>query len=175
MDRLFGEDKALNSGATLPAEVRKNLDAARAGDAHAQFLLAEQYCAGLIIPLDHVEALKWYRQSAKQGNRDAQHKLGEIYYTGYGIEQDYKEAARWYRLAAEQGDTEAQYILGLIYYNGHGFPKDYVCAHKWWAVAASNGLQRAAPKRDLVESSLSESDLAAARRQIADWHNEHQS
>ncbi len=45
---------------------------AAAGDARAQFALANHYYGGLDVPQDYSEALIWYSKSANQGFAPAQ-------------------------------------------------------------------------------------------------------
>ena len=68
------------------------------GEAWAQQILGNSYAAGLGLPKNYTEAMKWFRLAADQGNADAQFSLGAGYHTGQGALQDYVEAIRWYRL-----------------------------------------------------------------------------
>jgi TPR repeat protein len=112
---------------------------AESGDATAQYNLGVAYEQGEVVPLDYVEAAKWYRKAAEQGHADAQNNLGAYYFVGRGIPQDYVEAVKWYRKAAEQGHAVAQYNLGLSYHLGKGTPQDYAEAAKWYRNAAEQG------------------------------------
>ena len=87
--------------------------AAEAGHSKAQFLVAELcYWFGAGVPLDYVEAAKWYRKAAEQGDATAQFALATCYQFGEGVPQDSVEAAKLYRLAADQGNWEAKLLLG---------------------------------------------------------------
>ena len=79
---------------------------------NAQYDLGVRYDAGLGVPKDVAEAMRWYRLAAEQGNADAQCSLGLMYAHGEGISEDCAEAVRWFRPAAEQGHAEGQTIAG---------------------------------------------------------------
>jgi hypothetical protein len=79
---------------------------AEAGDAAAQFALAEYYLARE----DDAAMLRWLRESACRGYPVAQISLGTLYATGDGVPQDHLEAYLWFARAAEQGDPEARWM-----------------------------------------------------------------
>ena len=112
---------------------------AQQGQVSAQFNLAVKYWAGIGIPADDIEAVRWYRSAAEQGLALAQVSLGFMYATGDGVPEDDAEAARWYRLAAEQGIASAQLDLGRMYDNGTGVPEDDAEAARWYRLAAEQG------------------------------------
>jgi uncharacterized protein len=116
---------------------------AEKGNAVAQGYLGILYEWGLGVPLDHANAVKWYRLAAEQGNSEAQEKLGNMYYSGQGVAQDYTEAASLYQLAADQGNAGAQHNRGVVYREGQGVQKDFFEASKWFRKAADQGLASA--------------------------------
>jgi TPR repeat protein len=91
---------------------------AKAGDAQAQFDLANSYFNGVEIPQDYAQAVFWYRQSSNKGFAPAQNQLGNMYEHKFGLPRDYKRALAYYRLAASQGYALGQYDLGLLFENG---------------------------------------------------------
>ena len=104
------------------ADIQK---AAAAGDAQAQFALANDYFRRRYVTLNYAEMLSWYRKSAAQGFAPAQNQLGSMYENNVGVGQDYKRAATYYRLAANQGFAPAQYNLAGLFEAGHGVHRDY--------------------------------------------------
>src|ERR1700693_1196262 len=82
-------------------------EAAAAGDARAQFSLANQYYQCLGVPQDYAQAVLWYGKSANQGFAPAQNQLGNMYEHKFGVPRDYKRAIAYYRSAANPG-----YALG---------------------------------------------------------------
>ena len=119
--------------------VEKCNTAANQGDLKAQNLVGLIYDEGLGVPVDHLEAMKWFRKSANQGYDKAQCNLGRMYFNGRGVSRDYNEAAKWYNKAAEQGFAYAQNNLGSMYYDGRGVSRDYDEAAKWFIKAAEQG------------------------------------
>ena len=157
---------------TMPVNVEDLAAKVKAGDAGAQFALAEYYSA---------EGFKWYQQAAEANNVEAQRKLG-ILYNGEGViapdeakslgwfaraadngdavsqralglkaaaggmdtsAADGALAVKWLTLAADQGDAEAQYWLSMLY-NGWGeIPADAELALKWETASAVQGHPRA--------------------------------
>jgi TPR repeat protein len=113
------------------------------GDAGAQCYLGNMSSAGVGVPQDDSEAVKWYRLAAEQGYAPAQYCLGNMSSTGKGVPQDDSEAVKWYRLAAEQGDAAAQLILAVAYDTGKGVPQDDSEAVKWYRLAAEQGIAAA--------------------------------
>lgn len=84
----------------LPAET---VQRAEAGDAAAQFKLAEHYRA-----LEQPEPmLHWLRESAQRGYPLAQTSLGVLHLNGDGVPLDRAEAYAWFTLAADQGEPGA--------------------------------------------------------------------
>ncbi|HUW26914.1 MAG TPA: tetratricopeptide repeat protein [Gallionella sp.] len=112
---------------------------AEQGVSEAQFILGSIYEAGIGVPQNYTEAVKWYRRAAEQGNTKAQSKLGAMYDIGIGVPQDYTEVIKWWRLAAEQGDAFAQCNLAAKYDHGKVVPRDFKEAVKWYRLAAEQG------------------------------------
>ncbi len=84
----------------LPAETVRR---AEAGDAAAQFALADRYRA-----LEQPEPmLRWLRESARRGDPLAQTSLGVLYLDGDGVPLDRVEAYAWFHLAADRGESDA--------------------------------------------------------------------
>ena len=86
--------------APLSPELRQR---AEAGDAAAQFALAEHHRGDD----DPTVMLRWLRASARQGYPLAQASLGVLYSAGDGVPQDRLAAYAWLARAAAQGEPEA--------------------------------------------------------------------
>jgi hypothetical protein len=82
---------------------------AEAGDAKAQFDLAEAYWEGTGVPKDPAKGLDWLKKSASQGYAGAQVTLGVFYQNGVQVAKDPHEAASWFRKAARQSATDAKH------------------------------------------------------------------
>jgi TPR repeat protein/membrane associated rhomboid family serine protease len=118
-------------------------EAARQGNAVAQYNLGVRYRDGVGLPQDYKEAVDWFRKAAEQGFALAQSNLGNLYASGRGVPGDAQEAVRWLRKGAEQGLAAAQFNLGLMYLDGHGVPQDDQQAVAWFSKAAEQGFASA--------------------------------
>jgi hypothetical protein len=125
------------------ASTSNTQQAASAGNAQAQFDLANEYFSARYATLDYVDILTWYRKSAAQGFAPAQNQLGSMYENDIGVLQDYKHAATYYRLAANQGFAPAQFNLAALFEAGHGVKHDYKQALTWYRKAADQNLSSA--------------------------------
>ena len=103
----FGEESLFN--------MQTLKDRAVQGDADAQFRHGLRYYAGLGMPQDYVEAMKWFLLAANQEHADAMFHLGEMYENSRGISESgqsyserYIQAHMWYNLAAAKGTGEVQ-------------------------------------------------------------------
>jgi len=99
------------------------LHKAQAGDAKAQYDLADRYFEGAGMAKDPKQGLVWLRKSAGQGYVGAEATLGFFYQKGFyqnGVEiaPDAQEAANWYRKAARQNNTKAQTRLSEMLAQG---------------------------------------------------------
>jgi TPR repeat protein len=102
----------------------------------AQVQLGDMYDSGLGIPVDHAEAMRWYRRAAEDGDAFAQWLLGTKYIDGINVVPDEAQGVKWFRRSANQGYVAGQYRLGLLYRKGKFLPQDAVLAHMWFNLAA---------------------------------------
>ena len=81
---------------------------ALAGNAEAQFHLANLYSGGLgSLPMDSGRAARLMRSAAAQGLAKAQFMMGHYHEEGVGVWPDRDEALVWYRRAAKGGHPMA--------------------------------------------------------------------
>jgi localization factor PodJL len=118
-----------------PASLRQ---AAMRGEASAQFEIAARFAAGMGVPRDLPEAVRWYGRAAAQGMALAQYRLGMLHERGWGTAPDPERARVWYGRAAEQGNVKAMHNLAVLSVSGGR--SDYATAAKWFAKAADLGL-----------------------------------
>lgn len=118
-------------------------EAAKQGDAEAQYQLGECYYNGNGVRKDFFAAADWYRKAAEQGHADAQFMFGRCCYHGEGISKDYGVAFEYYRKAAEQDHAKGQCGLGYCYYDGEGVEENKEEAVKWYRKAAEQGIPEA--------------------------------
>ena len=120
---------------------------AAAGDADAQFNLAQAYKLGKGIAPDLKRAEELYLKAAQQGHLQAADTYGLLLFqTGR------REAAMaWLVPSAERGEPRAQYVLAVAHYNGDLLPKDPIRAYALMTRAAAAGL-------DVAKSTLASMD-----------------
>jgi TPR repeat protein len=87
---------------------------AQEGDPVAQFNMGVRYAEGQGVPLDFIEAARWYSAAADQGDAPAQFNLGLLFYQGQGVERNLDYAYELFRLAALQGDSRARAGLDAV-------------------------------------------------------------
>ena len=90
------------------------LEAAQAGEAHAQNQLGNLYYVGLGVETDYQRALGWYWKAASQGHIEAQLNMGHLYAQGLGVPLDPLRAFGWYRVAERSGSEKAKGLMRLI-------------------------------------------------------------
>lgn len=76
---------------------------AKQGKAHAQLYLGFAYLRGHGVPIDYVEAARWFRMAAEQGEGRAQYWLGRLYREGKNVGLNKSEALQWIEAAKKQG------------------------------------------------------------------------
>ena len=120
---------------------------AAAGDADAQFNLAQAYKLGKGVAPDLKRAEELYRQAAQQGHLQAADTYGlMLFQTGR------REAAMpWLVASADRGEPRAQYVLAVAHNNGDLVTKDPVLAYALMTRAAAAGL-------DVAKSALATMD-----------------
>ena len=95
-----------------------HLASAKAGDAKAQYAVADMYRKGRGTLANDQEALSWYIRAARQGMRRAAYKAGYLYLHSESVTSSPIKALPWLKMAADSGYSPAQYELGLLYSTG---------------------------------------------------------
>jgi TPR repeat protein len=124
--------------------------------------------AGLGIPRDLTQAVRWYASAADQGEPLAQNDLGMLYKLGGGVPKNPSMALDLFKKAAAQCEAEAQFNIGLLYLIGVDGPADYVKAYAWFEVAAKSSndetRRQAEGKVAFVALKLDSQQIAEAQR-----------
>ena len=93
-------------GHTPTSDFENTLEAAKRGDAMAQFRLGLMYNEGRGVPKSSARAMEWFQKIEQQGNAKAQWNLGRIYFYGtVDLPQDQQKGCRLWRTAARQRYT----------------------------------------------------------------------
>jgi TPR repeat protein len=98
--------------------------------------LGKAYYAGLGVPRDYKESLKWLHKAEKNGNIDAACRIGKIYRKGLGVDACHKKAMEWFLKGYHKGNKMATMCLGQAYLYGTGVKKDINVAEKYFKVHA---------------------------------------
>jgi TPR repeat protein len=144
--------------------------AADQGLAEAQFFLGLMYRDGEGISQDSAQAAAWYRKAAEQGNAYGQYNLGYLHANGWVVSNpDAGTFVTWFWKAAQQGYAPAQAMLGAMYAKGDGVSKDLVAAYMWSSLSAAQGDETGKTNRDLLESRMSNEQIAEAQKLSREW------
>lgn len=137
---------------------------AKAGDADAQYELAEMYYLGSGIPENATQTVIWMSKSAEQGNANAQVVLGVMYARGKkGLSENDAESIKWLRKSAEQGNASGQFHLGSRYYTSYLTKKideDGVKAYVWFSMAKTQGNPSGKEFTDTVKGRMNARQIA---------------
>ena len=134
----------------FPRAVAEWQKPAAAGDADAQFNLAQAYKLGKGVAPDLKRAEELYLRAAQQGHLQAADTYGLLLFqTGR------REAAiSWLTASAERGEPRAQYVLAVAHYNGDLVPKDPVRGYALMTRAAAAGLEIATATLATMDQTL---------------------
>jgi TPR repeat protein len=120
------------------------LQAARGGDAEAQYVLGSTFARGHGVGASPEEALRWYREAARQGHTLAQVALGTCYANGTGTTTDPAAAVACWEKAALKGNADAQFYLAMAYSQGCGVQQNNQQAVAHCQLSAEQGHEQAA-------------------------------
>ncbi|MBB5517721.1 peptidoglycan-binding protein [Amphiplicatus metriothermophilus] len=166
---------------------------ALAGDVRSKHVLGEIYSGKVLegapdaaapletIPVDNVEALKWYtlaayhdftayqRPTAEEVNARilAEHRLPEI--RGRMSTADVRKAEKLVAETFERGSPYDLYRLGEMYQRGAGVAKDNVRALTMYALAKARGVGEASIAYEELEKLMTKKEVENATKAAAEW------
>lgn len=123
-----------------------------------QFRTAEQVRA-----TQPVRARGLYERAARAGHPAAQASLGMLLFR----DGNRTGALRWLKAAADQNEPRALLLYGTALFNGDGMAPDRARGHALVARAAAAGLAEARGTSEEMQLVMSEEELAASRRLVA--------
>lgn len=120
------------------ASLRKQ---AKAGDAEAQYQLAQALLSGKGVPQDSKQGVEWLEKAAKLDHPAAQQVLSYMYLKGgeQNIPKNPKIGLEWLQKSADHGNAAAEYGLAVMYRDGDGetgIPRKPHEAATWFRKAA---------------------------------------
>jgi cell division septation protein DedD len=125
-----------------------------AGDADAQFNLAQAYKLGRGVPLDPALAESWFRKAALQGHVQAADNYGLALFQA-GKKTD---ALPWLQKSVAHGEPRAQLVLGTMLFNGDAVSRDFPRAYALMTRASASGLQSASQALAQMDQYISPTD-----------------
>ena len=154
-------------------------DAARRGNARAQYVMTSNYYYGEGVQVDYELAKMYANLALEQKYIYAWRRWGKFYRDGKAVEQDYAKARECYEKGAETGDYNCYNKIGDMIYHGWGCEADPAEAVRYFekgeqapAFGQRYGLQRAkyALGRAYERGLGVEKDLAAAAQKYLEGY-----
>ncbi|MEM9473119.1 MAG: tetratricopeptide repeat protein [Pseudomonadota bacterium] len=158
-----GDRDAPRCNQDIVGTIQKN---AEAGDAEAQFVIAQLLASGHCMPLSMGDALNWLERAAKAGHLEAAYQLSVHFVTEKDEES---RAIPFLRTAAQAGHSQAQHLLGLILLGPDAAPEQQQQGLYWLGSAASEDSGFSA----LVLGQLHERGMLGVPRNVClalDWY-----
>jgi TPR repeat protein len=139
---------------------------AKAGYPVAQLELGERCLAGIELPKDEGQALRWMKAASDQGYARAHHRFALFYDEVLKQHGDPRVSSAYHLRAARAGEPNSQYVVGLRYLKGEGLPLDRIEAYAWLNLAAVHSLPAYKAREELAPGKLgglTPDELAQAR------------
>ena len=159
----LGQHAVMKGNGKLAVSLLTPLD--KAGNAEADYLLADVYSHGIGVARDESKAMTYLTKAATGGLVKAEAKLGRLYAAGDQTVQNFAKAETWLSKAAKQGNADSERELGRLYEQGLGVQRDPVAAYAWYENAVLRGDAQAMKLRDQVVAKLAPADLTKAESQ----------
>ncbi len=117
-------------------------EAFKHGHAVATYNVGVQYLEGEGVPLNPVEALKWFERAVELGYPKAQKMVAGVQHNiaiDFDKAGNLRESFKWAKKAAENGHANAIYNVGIFYLKGQGVKEDIYEAERWLSLAKEKG------------------------------------
>jgi cell division septation protein DedD len=136
---------------------------ADAGNADAQFNVAQAYRLGRGVPQNLNLAEQWFERAARQRHEQAGASLGLLLFQNGRA----REAMPWIQAAATRGDPRAQYVFGTALFNGDVLKQDLPRGYAMVSAAAAQGFPQAQAQLADMERQLTPADRDRGRAMMA--------
>ena len=146
-------------------------NAAKAGQAGAQFYLASRYQYGKDVAKDEKQAFSLFKAAADQGLSSAQLNVGRMYADGIGTHKDETLARKYFEKAASNGDNRASFNLARM----EEQKKNFVGAYQWYELSTRDGMldtkviSLSEGKKTALAANLTQDQIRAARDRADKW------
>ncbi|WP_326518605.1 tetratricopeptide repeat protein [Acinetobacter sp. CAAS 2-6] len=147
------------------------MQAAKSGQAGAQFYLATRYQQGREIAKDDKQAFAWFKLAADQGLSAAQLNVGRMYADGIGTQKNETLARKYFEKAASNGDNRASFNLAMM----EEQKKNYVGAYQWYELSTRDGMldtkviNLSEGKKTALAANLTQEQIRMARDRADQW------
>jgi len=139
---------------------------ADAGNADAQFNLAQAYRLGRGVAQNLNLAEQWFERAARQRHEQAGASLGLLLFQNGRA----REAMPWLQAAAGRGDPRAQYVFGTALFNGDVVRRDLPRAYGLMRAAAAQGFPQAQSQLAAMEQQLTPEDRRRGEQLAAEMN-----
>ena len=146
-------------------------NAAKAGQAGAQFYLASRYQYGKDVAKDEKQAFALFKAAADQGLSSAQLNVGRMYADGIGTHKDETLARKYFEKAASNGDNRASFNLAMM----EEQKKNFVGAYQWYELSTRDGMldtkviSLSEGKKTALAANVTQDQIRAARDRADKW------
>lgn len=103
--------------------------AMESGYPSAFYRIAMMYYKGVYVPVNHIQASKFFRLGAEKDHPGCSYMIGRMYYIGEGVERNPAFGRRYLEIAVQLGSVEAKEFLDKV---------DVENKEKKWSGSASN-------------------------------------
>ncbi|MDF9827953.1 TonB family protein [Ereboglobus sp. PH5-5] len=143
---LKGSIILAQGGDSVPEAMRLLMEAARADNAEAQYLLAKLHREGKYAPRDEQAAAEWTKYAADLGLASASTDYARLTLRGKsGADGDVRAAIDRLIYAADQGNSNAALQLAFFFQSAKNpTPEDFAAAQRYAQMAHDNGESDAA-------------------------------
>ncbi len=136
---VYNKNKMIESGDLIEKDIAKTMElwkkAADAGNANAQFELAQSY-----IKSDDEQSIKrgleYLQKSVAQGHVKAMTMLGELYYSGELLQRNLERANKLFSIASKKNESRAIYFLGIMSQSDEFAPRNLESSRKYFYTCA---------------------------------------
>lgn len=152
-------------------DIQSLSQAAKAGQAGAQFYLGTKYEYGKDVKQDIKQAFVWYKAAADQGLASAQLNVGRMLIDGKGTSKNEALGRQYLEKAASRGDNRASFNLALL----DEQKRNFVGAYQWYELSTRDGMldnkviSLSEGKKTALAANLTQEQIRQARDRADQW------
>ena len=152
-------------------DIQNLSQAAKSGQAGAQFYLGTKYEYGKDVKQDVKQAFSWYKLAADQGLASAQLNVGRMLIDGQGTSRNEALGRQYLEKAASRGDNRASFNLALL----DEKKRNFVGAYQWYELSTRDGMldnkviSLSEGKKTALAANLTQEQIRQARDRADQW------